>query len=335
MELDIKSICRYLSFFIGGIPSKYETQEINLGNIAYFCLNGLAMINKLDEVVKPNLRKKIIDWVYSQQVCEPMFGGFRHSGAHYTPNHTVEESHLAMTYSAIMILLLLGDDLERLDKKRILEFLKKLQLPNGSFMGHLLGSEDDVRFVFCASVITKVIGSNGDLDIEKAIEYILDCQTYEGGFAHQPGDEAHGGATYCAVAALDLWDSLDRIRDRKMLAYWLSQRQDDGFNGRTHKLTDTCYSFWIGAPLRVLGWYDDIVDKERLTAFILSNYCESGTFRPNKESYPDIIHTHFSLAGLSLAGFSGIEEIDPALGLCKKGIPQKILQRKSTMSQNK
>ncbi|KAH0788388.1 geranylgeranyl transferase type-1 subunit beta-like protein [Histomonas meleagridis] len=329
MELDTKAISRYLSFLIKGIPADYETQEINLNNIAYFCINGLAVIGQLDKVIKPELKQKIIDWVYSQQVEPPLYGGFRHSGAHYTPNHTVEESHIAMTYSSIAILLLLGDDLSRVNVPRVMEFVKSLQLPNGSFKGHHLGSEDDVRFVFCAAFLTKVFGTEKEIDVEKSIEYLLDCQTYEGGFAHQPGDEAHGGATYCAIAALDLWDALDRIRDKKMLAYWLSQRQDDGFNGRTHKLTDTCYSFWIGSPLKVLGWYDDIVDKERLIAFIMSNYKEdSGMFRPNLQSDPDIIHTHFSLLGLSMAGFPGMEEIDPALGFCKKGLPERITKRK-------
>jgi hypothetical protein len=32
----------------------------------------------------------------------------------------------------------------------------------------------------------KILGSFGDIDIEKSIEYILSYQTYEGGFAHEP-----------------------------------------------------------------------------------------------------------------------------------------------------
>lgn len=328
MELNVEEIARYLGFLTKGLPSAYESQEINLNNLVYFAINGLAIIGKLDAVFTQEEKQAVIDWVYSHQVEAPELGGFRPSGCHYTPHHTVEETHLAMTYSSLAILLILGDDLKRVDTPRVMATLKAMQLPSGSFMGHPLRCENDMRFVFCAAALTRILGTNGDIDIEKAIQYTLDCQTYEGGFAHQPGEEAHGGATYCAVAALSLWGALDRIKDKKMLAYWLSQRQEDGFNGRTHKDTDTCYSFWIGSPLRVLGWYDDIVDKDRLTAFIFSNYKEgSGQFRSNATAGPDIVHTHFSLSGLALAGYPGVVPIHPALGFVTEHIPEELRAR--------
>lgn len=328
MELNVEEIAAFLGKITKGMPSAYETQEVNLNNLAYFAINGLAMIGKLDAVLSQEKKNAIIDWVYSQQVEAPELGGFRHSACHYTPHHTVEETHLAMTYSSLAILLILGDDLKRVDTPRVMAALKALQLPSGSFMGHPLGGENDLRFVFCAAAITRMLGTQGEIDVEKAIEYTLNCQTYEGGFAHEPGDEAHGGATYCAVAALSLWGALDRIRDKKMLAYWLSQRQDDGFNGRTHKLTDTCYSFWIGSPLRVLGWFDDIVDTKRLSAFIFSHYVEgTGQFRSNATANPDIVHTHFSLSGLALARYPGVVPIDPTLGFVTKYVPEELKAR--------
>jgi prenyltransferase beta subunit len=39
-------------------------------------------------------------------------------------------------------------------------------------------------------------------DVDKAVEYVKGCQTYEGAFALCPGLEAHGGSTYCAVCIL-------------------------------------------------------------------------------------------------------------------------------------
>lgn len=325
MELNTEKIAANLGRLLHGLPASHQRDEITMNNIAYFCVNGLAMIRKLDSVVTPELRSSIIDWVYSNQVPAPNLGGFRCCGCHETTSHKLEEMHLAMTYTSLAILLLLGDDLSRVDKPRVLEGLKKMQLPNGSFAAHPLGGEVDCRYIFCAAAITRMLGDTGEIDVERAIQYILSCQVYEGGFAYQPGGESHGGATYCAIAALDLWCALDRIQNRKLLAYWLSQRQEDGFNGRTHKLTDTCYSFWIGSPLRVLGWYDDIVDKERLTAFIFSNYSESGQFSPNTSSGPDIIHTHFSLAGLSLAGHPEVEKIHPSLGFVMRGLPKSVI----------
>ena len=34
------------------------------------------------------------------------------------------------------------------------------------------------------------------------------CQSYEGGFGSNPGSEAHGGYTYCAVACLSILNRL-------------------------------------------------------------------------------------------------------------------------------
>lgn len=323
MELKFEECTNYFQSVIKGLPSRCEIYETSLNNLAYFCVNALAMLGKLDSL-DPKIKSDIITWIYSQQCHEPLSGGFRYSSVHETPNRTVEENHITMTYSSIAMLLLLGDNLERVEKDRIMKDLKSLQNPNGSFKSHHLGSESDVRFSFCAAAICVMLGTNGEIDTEAAVNYVLDCQTYEGGFAHEPGDEAHGGATYCAISTLKIWGGLDKIKDRRRLAYWMSQRQDDGFNGRTHKLTDTCYSFWIGAPLKTLGWFDEMVDKERLKTFIFSNYVGNGAFRPNSNDDPDILHTHFSIVGLGFCGYPGLEPVNSTLGFVTKNLPEYV-----------
>ena len=35
------------------------------------------------------------------------------------------------------------------------------------------------------------------------------------------------------------------------LKSWCLRRQKDGFQGRPNKPVDTCYSFWVGASLKV------------------------------------------------------------------------------------
>jgi protein farnesyltransferase subunit beta len=39
---------------------------------------------------------------------------------------------------------------------------------------------------------------------DNAAEWIVLCQTYEGGFGATPETEAHGGYTFCGIAALKL-----------------------------------------------------------------------------------------------------------------------------------
>jgi len=107
----------------------------------------------------------------------------------------------------------------------------------------------------------------------------------QSGFAYCPTGEAHGAATYCSIAALDLWNALDRISDRKSLAFMASMEE-------ITKTEDTCYSFWVGTPMTTLGWYDRIVNKEVYDRIIVSNF-QGGMFRMNETGPPDITHTHF------------------------------------------
>ena len=48
------------------------------------------------------------------------------------------------------------------------------------------------------------------------ILFLCRCQTYEGGFSGYPGLEAHGGYTFCGIAALVLLNSV-HLCDMKAL----------------------------------------------------------------------------------------------------------------------
>lgn len=64
-----------------------------------------------------------------------------------------------------------------------------------------------------------------------------------------------GGSTFCAVAALFLMNRLKTSfseKKLKQLQRWCVCRQQSGFQGRPNKPTDTCYSFWVGATLKVI-----------------------------------------------------------------------------------
>ena len=62
-----------------------------------------------------------------------------------------------MTYVALCSLVILGDDLSRVDKDSIVLGLKHLQLESGAFQCIAFGSESDARFVYCASCISHLL----------------------------------------------------------------------------------------------------------------------------------------------------------------------------------
>ena len=150
----------------------------------------------------------------------------------------------------------------------------------------------------------------------------MSCFTYDGGISLVPGAEAHGGSCYCGVAALALMQRKlsDEVKDE--LTRWCMFRQIHGFQGRTNKVADSCYSFWVGATLNLLNEFN-ATDLDSTRDFLLTK-CQAdpslGGFSKTPDAYPDILHTFYSLCWLSMDGRSGLRALNPALGICSDKI---------------
>ena len=73
-------------------------------------------------------------------------------------------------------------------------------------------------------------------------------------FAQGAGLKSHGGSTFCGIASLCLMGKLEEVFSEKELnriKRWCIMRQQNGYHGRPNKPVDTCYSFWVGATLKV------------------------------------------------------------------------------------
>ena len=89
---------------------------------------------------------------------------------------------------------------------------------------------------------------------EKAINFILSLQRYDGALSMTPNAEGHGGATFVGVASLYLMGALPKLNTQKLLR-WCIINQGHGFTGRPCKPQDSCYSYWIGATIDMLKCY--------------------------------------------------------------------------------
>lgn len=128
-----------------------------------------------------------------------------------------------------------------------------------------------------------------------------------------------GGSTYCALASLRLMGAVDEVlspADVTELVHWLTQRQVGGFQGRPSKDPDSCYSFWVGGSLTLLG-LGGLINGPALCAFLLEE-CQSeeyGGFAKEPGLPPDLLHCYFGLCGLLFSGVEGLGDIDPTLGI--------------------
>eukprot|EP00019_Armaparvus_languidus_P012334 CAMPEP_0168584680 /NCGR_PEP_ID=MMETSP0420-20121227/3270_1 /TAXON_ID=498008 /ORGANISM="Pessonella sp." /LENGTH=216 /DNA_ID=CAMNT_0008619501 /DNA_START=264 /DNA_END=911 /DNA_ORIENTATION=+ len=215
-----------------------------------------------------------------------------------------------MTQCALLLLLICGDDLSKVNKKAVIDGLKELQQENGSFGAVNLPDsvEQDIRFTYSAAVVSYILNDWSGFNKDLVEKNILNCQNYEGGFGQGPKVESHAGSTYCAVGTLALMNRPLSGARRQRCIEFLALRQGVGFQGRANKIEDTCYSFWAGASLKLLDAYE-VIDFERLKSFVYSCQSDVGGIAKWPDIYADALHTYLPLCGLSVGGHKDLEPV--------------------------
>jgi len=346
IQFDRDKHIRYFCHCLHSLPSVYSSLDTNRITLVHFAVQSLDLLGALENKKSlPFNNNKIIEWIYSLLAHDN--SGFK-GGSYLGPSTDCEEkktcpyehSHIAMTYTALCTLVALGDDLSRIKSNEIhksivqhLPFLQRLTSDStttkkstikdkceGSFhcLNKKIGSEHDMRFLYCACSVCYMLHDWSGVDTEKVMQYIKMCHTYDGAFALVPGQEGHGGSTFCAVASLYMMDKLHILDEfsgfdsstqknhnswRKQLLQWCIQRQmyeNGGIQGRPNKYPDTCYSYWVGATLSILQSLS-YVDTFNLSFFVLENQSPHlGGFSKIWDAPPDLLHSFYSIAWLSI-----------------------------------
>ena len=166
------------------------------------------------------------------------------------------------------------------------------------------------------------------IDVDKAVQHVKSCENIDGAFGTGPGAESHSGQVFTCVGAMAIAGRLDLV-DIDRVGAWLSERQlpNGGLNGRPEKLEDVCYSWWVMSSLAMidrLHWIDrdkigrfilncqvSMVGKSAVQKLMIEQDPEMGGFADRPGDMVDVFHTCFGVAGLSLAKYPGLEEVDP------------------------
>lgn len=287
------------------LNENYESLDSSRPWLCYWIVHSLKI---LGESLDDDGCDRIIGFLAKCQSPEGGFGG----GPGQFP-------HLAPTYAAVNALCTIGtrQAYQVIDRKSLARFLSSLHAGDGSFSLHLEG-EVDIRGGYCAIAVAKLTNVYTPEMFKGTDSWISKCQTWEGGFGGCPGMEAHGGYTFCGFAGLVLLGKTD-LCHLKSLLRWIVNKQmrlEGGFEGRTNKLVDACYSFWQGGALPLINavltkqetvfnsnyW---LFNQEALQEYLLICCQHSqGGFLDKPEKYWDIYHTCYALSGLSIAQHS-------------------------------
>ncbi|GAB2278144.1 hypothetical protein Dimus_012840 [Dionaea muscipula] len=234
LELARDKHIEYLTKGLRRLGSSFCVLDANRPWLCYWILHSLAL---LGETIDEELENNAVDFLNR---CQDPNGGYS-GGPGQMP-------HLATTYAAVNSLITLGGhrSLSSINRQKLYKFLQRMKDPSGGFRMHVRG-EMDVRACYTAISVASILNILDDELAKNVGNYIISCQTYEGGIAGEPGSEAHGGYTFCGLATMILINQVQRL-DIARLIDWVVFRQgiECGFQGRTNKLVDGCYSFWQG-----------------------------------------------------------------------------------------
>ncbi|XP_015879174.1 protein farnesyltransferase subunit beta [Ziziphus jujuba] len=250
LELQRDNHSEYLNRGLRQLGPAFCVLDANRPWLCYWTLHSLAL---LGESVDAELESSTIDFLSR---CQDSSGGYG-GGPGQLP-------HLATTYAAVNSLVTLGSHkaLSSINRDNLYAFLLRMKQPSGGFRMHDAG-EVDVRACYTAISAASILNILDEELTQNVGNYIVSCQTYEGGIAGEPGSEAHGGYTFCGLATMILINEVNRL-DLTRLIDWLVFRQgrECGFQGRTNKLVDGCYSFWQGGAFALLRRISSFVDEQ-------------------------------------------------------------------------
>mmetsp|Transcript_34283 Transcript_34283/g.66384 ORF Transcript_34283/g.66384 Transcript_34283/m.66384 type:complete len:471 (+) Transcript_34283:3-1415(+) len=239
----------YLVHGLTHLPGGYSSLDASRPWILFWILHSLELLGALDKLPSDEDAKRVYSFL---DRCQAPSGGFGGGPG--------QRAHLAPTYAAIMSLVILGSEngFKIVNRQKMYEFLMSVKVKSGVLRGGFsvtVGGEVDTRGTYTSLAVASILNIITPELVDGVAEFVARNQTYEGGIGAEPGNEAHGGYAYCGLAALRIINRTDAI-DLPALLRWATQRQmsvEGGFQGRTNKLVDSCYSWWVGGIFPLLN----------------------------------------------------------------------------------
>ncbi|KAI0220903.1 CAAX farnesyltransferase (FTase) subunit beta, partial [Massospora cicadina] len=292
----------HISYLVDGLESLPEGYTGLVASQPWLCFWILQSLAILGYAFSPQLCQRVVETISRLQNATGGFGG----GAG-------QVSHLATTYAAVHSLFIVGGERAYavIDREKLYTWFLSLKQGDGSFrMCH--GGEIDIRATYCVLACASLLNLVTPELVSGMGAFIAKCQSFDGGLGCYPGSESHGGYTYCGLAALALLQEGGRVAVDSV-ARWAVDRQllkEGGFQGRTNKLVDGCYSFWVGAVFPILSSFMaadpvELYDRDALKTYIvLACQSPAGGLRDKPGKPSDYYHTCYVLSGLSISQHS-------------------------------
>ncbi|KAM0722077.1 hypothetical protein Q7P37_003003 [Cladosporium fusiforme] len=197
--------------------------------LAYFIVSACDLLDIIRTSTSPSERQEWIDWIYR---CQHSKGGFRMwPGTDFGERANAENAkwdpaNVPATYFALASLLILGDDLKRVQRMETLRWIHAMQREDGSFGETLVDGKReggrDPRLGYCATGVRYILRGGTepgpltidgevveDIDFDTYVNCIRRSENFDGGIADAPFHEPQAGYTFCSLGSLSFLSRLE------------------------------------------------------------------------------------------------------------------------------
>lgn len=302
----------FLSKLINNVSTSRQKAETTIPQLANFALSAFPMLG-LDKSEKYGI------------VCQKMreFLSHRVTTGGYFSGFPDDNPNIVNNLFAISAIAIIGTEeaYKLIDRKKFYNLILSLKQPDGSFLA-AEGAECDLRSTYSSLAIASMLNILTPELKENVIDFTKKCLNYDGGFSPSPHCESHGGFVHCGIGILYILDALDEINLNPVIQY-IAMRQNEfsgGFTGRTNKLVDSCYTWWMGTAAKIISHHLNIPNfwnVECMSEYILRcSQIHSGGFCDSPPNESDPLHTCYALSGLCMIGSGAKVHVDlPELDL--------------------
>ncbi|EGG09451.1 uncharacterized protein MELLADRAFT_61143 [Melampsora larici-populina 98AG31] len=123
---------------------------------------------------------------------------------HSNPEESLDQPYIVHSSAALLLLALLStpqsdnpkptNPYTAWDVPKLLKFIVDCQRSNGSFGPFPTSTEQDVRFVYCATAICAIwkIDPKTVIDVQSTVDFSVSCRRYNGGYGQAPFLKSQG-----------------------------------------------------------------------------------------------------------------------------------------------
>ncbi|XP_075149468.1 geranylgeranyl transferase type-2 subunit beta [Haematobia irritans] len=197
------------------------------------------------------------------------------------------------------------NQLDRLDRNSIIDFIKRCQCPTTGGFAPCEGHDPHILYTLSAVQILCIYDALQEINCEAVVKYVISLQQLDGSFFGDRWGEVDTRFSFCAVAILTLLkrDLATTIDVEKAVQFVMSccNETDGGFGSKpgaeSHAGLIYCCVGFLSLTHRL-----HLLDVDKLGWWLCERQLPSGGLNGRPEKLPDVCYSWWVLASLTIMG---------------------------------